>query len=89
MIASSPARIHQEANAVARSRWVLEIHHEQKDENSLIATQELDNLPLLRIVLVQNRGRKFIVRPPVDATAKETKTLLDLRAQGFDIAVQQ
>lgn len=74
---------------MARSKWVLEIHHEQKVENSLIATQELDNLPLLRIVLVQNRGRKFIVRPPVHATAKETKTILDLRAQGFDIAVQQ
>jgi hypothetical protein len=38
--------------------------------------------------LRKNRGKKFIVEMPADVTAADRTTLLDLRAQGFDIAVR-
>jgi uncharacterized protein (UPF0128 family) len=49
---------------------------------------EFDSLPLLRIALAENRDKRFIIEPPANATAEDRITLLDLRAQGFDIAVR-
>ena len=56
-------------------KWVLEIYR----EHSLAL-----NWAFRRC---QNRGRRFIVRGPEGATAADRIARLDLRAQGFDIAV--
>jgi hypothetical protein len=65
---------------------MLEIRRAQTSEH--VATMEFDRLPLLRIALAENRDKKFIIEPPANATAEDRITLLDLRAQGFDIAVR-
>jgi hypothetical protein len=67
------------------SKWTLQIHDEKNEWNSIIAIYEFDNFPSLRLKMVQNRGRTFLVRPPDCATAIETAGLLDLRSQGFNI----
>ena len=64
-------------------KWVLEIYR----GHSLISRLEFDGVPALRTATVENRGRRFIVRAPEGATAADRIALLDLRAQGFDIAV--
>jgi hypothetical protein len=64
-------------------KWVLEIYR----GHSLISRLEFDSIPALRTAVVENRGRMFIVRAPTHATAADRITLLDLRAQGFDIAI--
>jgi hypothetical protein len=64
-------------------KWVLEIYL----GHSLISRLEFDNIPALRTAVVENRGQMFIVKAPAHATAADRITLLDLRAQGFDIAI--
>jgi hypothetical protein len=72
---------------MSREIWVLEIYR-SGGGGDRIATLEFAALPLLRIALSENRGKKFIVEMPADVTAADRTTLLDLRAQGFDIAVR-
>ncbi len=69
-------------------RWTLEIHRGAGEPGSLIATHEFNSLASLRITIVENRGMAFVIREPAHATATDRKTLLDLRAQGFDIAMR-
>jgi hypothetical protein len=68
-------------------KWTLEIYR-RSDPGSLIETHEFNSLASLRITIVENRGMVFVIREPVYATATDRKTLLDLRAQGFDIAMR-
>ena len=63
---------------------MLEIYRDR----SLIARLEFDGVPALRTAIVENRGRMFIVRVPEGATGADRTALLDLRAQGYDIAVE-
>ncbi len=69
-------------------RWTLEIYRHAGDPSSLIATHEFNSLASLRITIVENRGMAFVIREPAHSTAMDRKTLLDLRAQGFDIATR-
>lgn len=69
-------------------KWTLEIYRLASDPASLIATHEFNSLSSLRITIVENRGMSFVVREPPHAAATDRTTLLDLRAQGFDIAVR-
>lgn len=71
-----------------RDMWVLEIYRRAGDPGSLIAKHEFNSLASLRITVVENRGMTFVVREPAHATATDRKTLLDLRAHGFDIAMR-
>ena len=73
---------------MSRDRWVLEIYRDAGPPANLIATHEFNSLASLRITVVENRGMTFIVREPVHAAASDRNTLLDLRAQGFDIAIR-
>lgn len=66
--------------------WALEIYH--AGSRDLIATMEFDSLRQLQIAVVKDRGKKFVVEPPIHATAADRVTLLDLRSQGFDIAIR-
>jgi hypothetical protein len=47
-----------------------------------------NNLPPLRIALKNFPDHKYIVEMPTSATPADRVTLLDLRAQGFDIAIR-
>jgi hypothetical protein len=49
---------------------------------------EFDSLRQLQVAVVKDRGKKFVVEPPIHATAADRVTLLDLRSQGFDIAIR-
>ena len=68
--------------------WVLEIYRSASDPGSLIETHEFNSLASLRIAIVENRGMIFVVREPIHATAADRATLIDLRTQGFDIAIR-
>jgi hypothetical protein len=65
--------------------WVLELHLEGRVPNSLIMRREFISLPALRIAIMENPGRRFIVIPPVSMTAGDRTALLNMRADGIDI----
>ena len=68
--------------------WTLEVYRPEKGLKSPIALYEFHSLASLRITIIENRGCTFVVRAPEHVTAADRKTLLDLRAQGFDIAMR-
>ena len=70
------------------SNWVLELHIEQRVLNSLIMRREFSGLPALRISIMQNRGRRFIITPPASMTAGDRTALLNMRADGFNIEIK-
>jgi hypothetical protein len=72
---------------MSRNKWVLEIYCREGSITSLISTRDFDDLPSLRTAMVQNRGNAFIVRESPHAVTQDRATLLDLRAQGFNIAL--
>jgi hypothetical protein len=66
-------------------RWRLEIHDETKGRGSILGFFEFDDFPSLRLKIVENRGRAFLVRVPDHANQVELAGLLDLRSQGFNV----
>jgi hypothetical protein len=66
-------------------KWRLEIHDETKESGSILSFLEFDDFPSLRLKIVENRGRTFLVRPPDHANQLELAGLVDLRGQGFNI----
>jgi hypothetical protein len=67
------------------SKWKLEVHGENKGRGPTVSFFEFDDFPSLRLKVVENRGRTFLVRPPDHANQLELAGLLDLRGQGFNI----
>ena len=63
-------------------------HWSTGDTSSSIECHEFNSLASLRITIVENRGMTFVIREPAHATVTDRKTLLDLIAQGFDIAIR-
>jgi hypothetical protein len=49
-------------------KWRLEIHDETKERGSILSHFEFDDFPTLRLKIVENRGRAFLVRPPDHAS---------------------
>ena len=72
---------------MSREKWLLEIYRTNGGRD-LIATMQFESFPLLRIAVGENRGKSFIVELPSQASAADRIALLDLRAQGFDIAIR-
>jgi hypothetical protein len=72
---------------MSREKWLLKIYRAADASTSLISTHEFNGLASLRIAIVENRGMTFIVRQPTHATAADRITLLDLRAQAFNISI--
>jgi hypothetical protein len=71
------------------NKWILEVYLVGKaSEDRPVITLEFENLPQLRIALTNIPNHKYIVEMPAGATAADRVTLLDLRAQGFDIAIR-
>ena len=69
--------------------WILEVYPIRRaSEDHPVITLEFDNLPQLRIALKNFPDHKYIVEMPASATAADRVALLDLRAQGFDIAIR-
>lgn len=68
-----------------RTKWLLEIHDKTAGTGSLISSHEFDTFPSLRLKMVENRGRAFVVRAPTHASQGDFISLLDLRSQGFKI----
>jgi hypothetical protein len=66
-------------------KWRLEIHDETKGRGSILSFFEFDDFPSLRLKIVENRGRAFLVRSPDQANQTELASLLDLRGQGFNV----
>ena len=58
------------------------------DESEHIATVEFKTLRELQVAIVKDCGKKFVIKPPMYVSAADRNTLLDLRAQGFDIAMR-
>ena len=73
---------------MSSDKWRLEIYRPEGGLKSPVALYEFHSLASLRITIIENRGRTFVVRAPVRVTPDDRKTLLDLRAQGFDIAIR-
>jgi hypothetical protein len=68
------------------TKWRLEIHDETKGRRgSILGFFEFDDFPSLRLKIVENRGRAFLVRTPDHANQVELAGLLDLRSQGFNV----
>ena len=67
------------------TNWVLELHIEQRAPNSLIMRREFNDLQALRVSIIQNRGRRFIITPPASMTAGDRTALLNMRADGFNV----
>jgi hypothetical protein len=71
------------------NKWILEVYLVRKaSADHPVITLEFENLPQLRIALTNIPNHKYVVEMPTSATAADRITLLDLRAQGFDIAVR-
>jgi len=70
-----------------RDKWVLEIYRGLGGGDH-IARVEFESLSLLRAAITETHDKKFIVDLPAHATAADRLTLLDMRAQGFDIAIR-
>ena len=71
------------------NKWILEVYLVRKtSEDHPVITLEFENLPQLRIALTNIPNHKYIVEMPASATASDRIALLDLRAQGFDIAIR-
>ena len=64
-----------------------DIYRQQGNTDALVATHDFHNLISLRVAIIEHRGRSFVVREPLHATTQDRITLLDLRAQGFDIKI--
>ena len=73
--------------AKAGDRWILEIYRAQGGSEP-IATVEFESFRQLHVAIVKDRGKKFIVETASGVSAADRVTLLDLRAQGFDIALR-
>lgn len=71
----------------AGDRWVLEIYRAQGGGEH-IATVEFETFRLLQVAIVKDLCKKFVVEPPSRVSAADRITLLDLRAQGFDIEIR-
>ena len=50
-------------------------------------TYSIGQRPSLRIALTENRGKKFLVTMPYDVSPGDRNALLDLRSQGFYVAI--
>ena len=72
---------------MSRRNWILEVYRTGGGGDPL-ATLEFAALPSLRVALTEYHGKKFVVPMTNNVTAEDRNTLLDLRAQGFDIAVR-
>jgi hypothetical protein len=72
---------------MSSEKWRLEIYRQQGNNEALISTHDFHSLVSLRIAIIENRGRSFVVREPENAKAQDRVTLLDLRAQGFNIQI--
>jgi hypothetical protein len=70
------------------SKWILEVYLVLSDGEDPVITLEFDNLSQLRLALANIPDHKYIVVLPGSASAADQTTLLDLRAQGFDIAIR-
>jgi hypothetical protein len=71
------------------NKWILEVYPVRRaSKDHPVITLEFDNLPQLRIALNNFPDHKYIVEMPASATAADRVALLDLRAQGFDIAIR-
>jgi hypothetical protein len=66
--------------------WKLDIYEDYS--RSPVATKEFGGIAELRIALVENAGKQFVIKPPAHTTAADRNALLDLRGQGFDIAMR-
>ena len=67
-------------------KWIIEIY--EVGGGSHIATLEFGTWPLWRVALAEHPGKKFFVAMPDDVTPGDRNALLDLRSQGFDIAIR-
>jgi hypothetical protein len=72
---------------MSKENWHLEIYRQQGTNEALISAHDFHNLVSLRIAITENRGSRFVVREPDQATPKDRITLLDMRAQGFNIQI--
>ena len=71
------------------NKWILEVYLVRTaSEDHPVITLEFENLPQLRIALTNMPDHKYIVEMPASVTAADRIALLDLRAQGFDIAIR-
>jgi hypothetical protein len=68
-------------------KWTLEIYR-TGDGDDHVATLEFATLPSLRVALTEHHSQKFVVTMPSDVTSEDRNTLLDLRSQGFDLAIR-
>ncbi len=69
------------------SKWILEVYRIGGGGDHL-ATLKFAALPSLRVALTEHQGKTFFVTMPGDETPEDRNTLLDLRAQGFDVAIR-
>ena len=49
---------------MTREMWELEIYRQQGNTDALVATHDFHSLISLRIAIIENRGRSFVVREP-------------------------
>ena len=71
------------------NKWILEVYPVRTASGDHpVITLEFENLPQLRIALTNIPNHKYIVEMPANATAADRIAFLDLRAQGFDIAIR-
>jgi hypothetical protein len=72
---------------MSSAKWILEIY-QMGGGGDYIATIEFATLPSLRVTLIEHHGKIFVVTMPSDVRFEDRTTLLDLRSQGFDIAIR-
>jgi hypothetical protein len=71
----------------AEGKWTLEVYRATLAGESYVETFKFESLPQLRIALASIADRRFIVKMPANATTADRKTLLDMRARGFQIRI--
>jgi hypothetical protein len=71
---------------VSDSKWILEVYRATSAGDDHVITLKFESLLQLRLALIGIRDHKFIAQLPAYATAADRSALLDMRAQGLDIA---
>jgi hypothetical protein len=71
---------------MSRKMWELDIYRQQGNTDALVATHDFHNLISVRIAIIENRGRSFVVREPLHATPQDRITSRS-ESPSFDIKI--
>lgn len=68
-----------------RTRWSIAIHHEARDESSLISEEHFIHFADVHERMKRNKDKVFVVRIPATAKPMEVQAFSNLRQLGYRV----